>query len=106
MDTRAPLSRPDVGRTIRYDLGRMAPVADVLAEARRLRAREMDRLLNATGSRLWHMLVSLVAPAFGWNRRYGDPHPRDRQASLAGYIRSLRVDAETAQTDRRLGRGA
>jgi hypothetical protein len=106
MDTLAPLPRHDAGRTIRYDLGRLAPVDEVLVEARRLRAGEMDCLLRAAGHRLWQILVSLVAPAFRWNRHYGDPRLRDRQASLAGYIKSLRVDAETAQTDRWLGRGA
>lgn len=85
----------------------MAPVDIVLAEARRLRAQEMDRLLRAGLRRSGRILVSLFAPIFGWNRRAIDPRLRyDRQASLAAYVKGLRADAEAANNDRWLGHGA
>jgi hypothetical protein len=56
-------------RVERCDLSPIAPVDQVLLEAQERRARRLDGLLGAGGRRVWHILVSLVARVFGWNRR-------------------------------------
>lgn len=94
-------------RVVRHEDAVMAPVDIVLAEARRLRAEAFDRLLRTGLGRCKRTAVSLIAPMFGWNRRAVDPDMwADRQASLAGYVKALRADAEADKKDRWLGHGA
>lgn len=92
------------GNKIRYENGRQVPLDVALAEARRLRNREMDRLLRAAGRRVATLLLSAFGPMFGWNRRQIDPRLRhDRQASLNTYVKALRADANPGGNDRLFG---
>ncbi len=93
--------------TIRYESARQVPLDVALAEARRLRNREMDRLLRAAAARVGTLLLSLFGPMFGWNRHQIDSHTRyDRQASLNTFVKALRAEAEIAEKDRWLGHNA
>lgn len=95
------------GEAIHYEAGRQVPLDVALAEARRLRNREMDRLFRAAGKRVAAMAVSMFGPMFGWNRHQIDPRVRhERQASLDTFVRALRADAEAAKQDRWLGHKA
>lgn len=105
MKTKEPL-RADPRITSPHDPV-MAPVDIVLAEARRLRAEALTRLLQAGLSRCKRAIVSLVAPMFGWRRRAADPHLyHNRQTKLTDYIKGLPADATTSDKDRLLGHGA
>lgn len=90
--------RRSAGAGQRYDLGPMAPVDEVLIEARHVRARRLDGMLRAGGRRFWHILVSLVAPAFGWNRRAAIV-PREREKPLMGYLGRLGTHNGTARAE-------
>jgi hypothetical protein len=107
MSTNAPSRSRPGERAIHYEAKSLAAVDVVLAEAHRLRRREVDRLLRAAARRTRRVLVSLLAPAFGWNRRHVDPSLyRDPQANLATYVKALRADTEAAKKDVWLGHRA
>lgn len=73
----------------------VASLDTILAEARRYRARELNRLLGRGLRRVGRVTYSLMAPAFSGSRRRIEAHPPlDRQASLAAYVRALRADAK------------
>lgn len=90
------------GDVIHYEAGRQVPLDVALAQARRLRNREIDRLLRAACKHAATTLLSVFAPMSGCNRRaFGKHAAYDRQASLNTFIRALRADAATQ--DRWLG---
>ncbi|MBL8660185.1 MAG: hypothetical protein JNM75_10575 [Rhodospirillales bacterium] len=81
-------------RPISYEAA-VASVDAIIAEARRYRAQELNRLLRGGLRRVGRVTFSLMAPVFGWSRRRIEPRPPlERQASLAAYVRALRADAK------------
>lgn len=96
-DSRAPLNT--CAAMTRHDI--------VVAEARRLQAEEIARLLRAGVNRCKQAAAALVGPMLGNNRRAITPGMRrDRMASLAAYVTALRADAEAGSDAHRLGHNA
>lgn len=77
-----------------------APVDIFLAEARRLRAEALTRLLQAGLSRCRRVIVSM----FGWQRA-ADPKLY-QPTNLTDYVKALRSDTKESNKNRWLGHGA